>query len=144
MSDQQENTQTKDPLQGARILVVDDEEDSRFFIGTVLEDEGAVVDTAGGGDESLEMLRRERYDLMTLDLEMPGRNGIEVFGEVRSTSELQDLPVCVVTGHPDLRALIYDRSNRPPEGFLTKPVEPEDLVAALRRILALQQRRSSR
>jgi CheY-like chemotaxis protein len=131
-------------LQGARVLVVDDEEDSRMFLSTVLEDEGAEVLAAAGGDEALEMLRRESFDVMTLDLEMPGKNGIEVFAELRGAKEPEDLPVCVVTGHPDLRALIYGRSVRPPEGFLTKPVEPEELLSILRRILGVQQKRTDR
>ena len=130
-------------LEGVRILVVDDEEDSRIFLQTVLEDEGAVVITASGGDEGLALARRESLDLVTLDLSMPGRDGIQVFKELRTTPELEDLPVCIVTGHAELRALIYDRSVRVPEGFLTKPVDPEPLVQAVQRIMALRKRRSA-
>jgi CheY-like chemotaxis protein len=54
------------------ILVADDEPDSRVFISTVLEDSGAKVLEARDGDEALELMRRERPDLLTLDLEMPG------------------------------------------------------------------------
>jgi CheY-like chemotaxis protein len=129
-------------LSGVRVLVIDDEEDSRLFLQVVLEDEGAEVGLAGSGDEGLQLARREPFDVVTLDLEMPGKNGIDVFCEMRDEPTLADLPVCIVTGHPEMRAVLYKRSVRAPEGFLAKPVEPEDLVASLRRILELRRRRA--
>lgn len=127
-------------LAGIRVLVVDDEEDSRVFLRTVLEDEDAEVHTATGGREGLAMAEAESYDIMTLDLSMPDFNGIDVFTAVRSSSRLESLPVCIVSGHAELRALIYERNFRPPEGFLNKPVDPEPLVDTLRRILNLRAR----
>jgi CheY-like chemotaxis protein len=127
-----------------RVIVVDDEVDSRDFLQMVLEDAGAEVHIATGGDEGLELAGRERFDIMTLDLSMPGRNGVEVFCEMRRNPVLEELPVCIVTGHSELRGLLYERSAKPPEGFLNKPVEPETLVGTLRRILELQKRRSER
>lgn len=134
----------KGPFAGVRVLVVDDEEDSRLFLKTLLEDEGAKVTTVSGGDEAIALVREDSFDLMTLDLSMPGRNGVEVFGEIRGSSQTNDLPICIVTGHAELRALVYDRAAPPPEGFMTKPVDPEPLLDTLRRILALRQRRSRR
>jgi CheY-like chemotaxis protein len=131
-------------LQGVRVLSVDDEEDSRLFLQTVLEDEGAEVRLATGGEEGLAMAREDRPDIMTLDLSMPGMNGVELFTALRNTPELEDLPVCIVTGHAELRGLLYERSVRVPDGFLNKPVEPDTLIQTLRRILDLQERRSGR
>lgn len=128
-------------LAGVRALVVDDEEDSRFFLQVVLEDEGAEVETASSGAEGIDAARRGRFDVMTLDLEMPGKSGVDTFAELREIPELEHLPVCVVTGHPEMRALIYKQSVRAPEGFLAKPVEPDDLVLSIRRILELVRRR---
>ena len=129
-------------LNGVRVLVIDDEEDSRLFLQVVLEDEGSEVRMAAGGDEGLALARGERFDIVTLDLEMPGKNGIDVFCEMRGDAKLADVPVCVVTGHPEMRAVLYKRSVRAPEGFLAKPVEPDDLVSSLRRILELRRRRT--
>jgi CheY-like chemotaxis protein len=131
-------------LQGARILVVDDEEDTRLFVQTLLEDEGAEVRLADGGEEGLALARAESFDIMTLDLSMPGMNGVELFTELRKTPELQDLPICIVTGHAELRGTLYERSVKVPEGFLNKPVDPATLVSTLRRILDLRERRSTR
>ena len=126
-----------------RILVVDDEPDSRVFISTVLEDEGATVFEAADGKEALEIARRERPDLMTLDLEMPGMDGGQVFEVMRTDPELRDIPVCIVSGHPELRGLIYQRSVPPPDGYLDKPVEESRLLLNLRKILAHQRKQES-
>jgi len=73
------------------------------------------------------------------------RNAGSVCGEVRDLqrgrSGLEDLPVCIVTGHPEFRKLIYDRPVPPPEGYMDKPVNEEKLVSNIRRILELRERR---
>jgi Fe-S oxidoreductase/CheY-like chemotaxis protein len=127
-------------LQGRRILVVDDEEDVLTFLTTVLEDAGAEVLTARDGDEAIAVASREKPDLMTLDLSMPGKDGVEAFCELRKTAGLEELPVCIVTGHPEFRKLIYDRPVPPPEGYMTKPVDEDKLVSNIRRILELRER----
>jgi CheY-like chemotaxis protein len=131
-------------LEGVRVIVVDDEEDTRQFLQMVLEDAGAEVRVATGGEEGLQLARQEPFDIMTLDLSMPGTTGVDVFRELRNDPALQERPVCIVTGHSELRGLLYERAAKPPEGFLNKPVEPEMLLGTLRRILDLQQRRSER
>jgi len=138
-------TDTSDPaaLHGRRILVVEDEDDVRVFLTTVLEDAGAETFEATDGDEALEVARREKPDLITLDLSMPGKDGVEAFVELREDDELGDIPVCVVTGHPEFRKVIYDKPVRTPEGYMNKPVNEEDLVFNLRRILGVRDKRRS-
>ncbi len=132
------------PLAGRRILVVDDEEDVRTFLLAVFADAGAEICEAADGDEALAVATAVQPDLITLDLSMPGHDGIEAFTELRRTAETSEIPVCVVTGHPEFRKVIYDRAESPPEGFVTKPVDPDELVRTLRRILALADRRAER
>ena len=67
------------PLQGYKILVVDDEEDVRTFLLAVFADAGARICEAADGDEAVEVAKREQPDLITLDLSMPGRDGIDAF-----------------------------------------------------------------
>jgi CheY-like chemotaxis protein len=68
---------------------------------------------------------------------MPDMDGGEVFAQLREDPETQMIPVCIVTGKPELRRLIYDKPNRPPEGYLDKPVDEETLVRNARKILEL-------
>jgi CheY-like chemotaxis protein len=124
-------------LAGRKVVVADDEPDQVEFLATVLEDNGAEVFRAGNADEALELARRERPDLLTLDLHMPGRDVGEVFEIMRKDPDLEDLKICVITGRPELRKLIYDRSVRRPEGFVDKPVDEERLLLNVRKVLEL-------
>ncbi|NIO27745.1 MAG: response regulator [Candidatus Latescibacteria bacterium] len=70
-------------LEGYTILVVDDEPDALAHIASILEDNGAITLHASDGYEAIELARKEKPDLMTLDLSMPGKSGVDVFVEVR-------------------------------------------------------------
>jgi len=125
-------------LQGYKILVVDDEPDVLTYISTVLEDQGAAVIQALDAEQALELALKEKPDLITLDLSMPGRNGGYVFEEIRKNPGLSAARVCIITGKPELRRLIYDRPVRPPEGYLDKPINEETLLTNVRRILEVK------
>ncbi|MEW6249940.1 MAG: response regulator [Planctomycetota bacterium] len=127
------------PLAGRKVLVADDEPDQVAFLATVFADHGATVVQAGSGDEALELARREKPDLLTLDLAMPGRDVGEIFEMLRTDPGLADLRICIITGRPELRKLIYDRSVRVPEGYMDKPVSAETLVRTARKILELSE-----
>ncbi len=132
----------KDSLEGRKILVVDDEPDALTFIATLLEDNGAEVLSATSGDEAIEIARKEKPDLMTLDLAMPGKTGVEVYIQMRKDPELKKLPVCIVTGRPEMRKLIYERTTIPaPEGYLNKPVNEKSLIVSIRKILEVDGRK---
>ncbi|MFH1416855.1 MAG: response regulator [Planctomycetota bacterium] len=125
------------PLAGRTVLVADDEPDQVEYLAAVFEDNGAKVLRASNGDEALQMARTEHPDLLTLDLGMPGRDVGEVFAALRRDPGLESLKICVITGRPELRKLIYGRSVRVPEGYLDKPVTEETLVRTARKILEL-------
>ncbi len=131
-------------LNGACVLVVDDDQEIRAFLATLLTDEGAAVLEADNGDRALEIARRSLPDLITLDLSMPGADGIEAFSRLRNTTETAQIPVCIITGYPEYRKLIYDRPVAPPEGFVHKPCDPEHVVRTIRRILGLERRKRQR
>ena len=123
-----------------KILVVDDEPDFLSFISTVLKDSGATVFKAHDGDEALKVARKEKPDLMTLDISMPGRDGGQVFEEMRKDPELMNIAVCIISGKPELRRLIYQRTVHPPEGYLDKPINEKSLLFNVRKISSLLHR----
>jgi Fe-S oxidoreductase len=119
---------------GKKILVTDDEPDFVTFISTILEDNGATVVRAYDGDQAIEIARREKPDLITLDISMPGKSGVEVFDKLRKDPDLGSVPVCIITGQPDTRKLIYERPVASPEGYLDKPITEHDLLLNVRKI----------
>ncbi len=125
------------PLAGRRIVVADDEPDQLLYLATVMEDYGATVYQAASGDEALTLVRKEKPDLVTLDLAMPGRPVTEIYEVLRSDSELEGLKICIITGRPEMRELIYQRMETPPDGYLDKPLSEDDLLRGVRKVLEL-------
>jgi len=126
------------PLQGFKILVVDDEPDILTFLTAVLEDQGATVIQAADGDQALALVIQERPDLVTLDLSLPGKNGGYVFEEIRNNPLICSTKICIITGKPELRRLIYERPVAPPDGYLDKPVNEKTLLTNVRMLLELK------
>lgn len=136
---------TGDVLSGIRVLVVDDEPYELIHIATILEDHGATVLRAADGASALGLAARERPDLITLDLGLPGTSGVEVFAMLRADPLLEQIPICIVTGRPELRRLIYETpAPAKPEGYLDKPVDERSLMTSVLKILGLHQRGKGR
>jgi len=136
---------TENSLKGRKILVVDDEPDQLTFIATVFEDNGAEVIECTDGNDVAGLARDEKPSLITLDLGMPGKSGIDVFTELRNDPELGKIPICIVTGRPELRKLIYEMTGvSKPEGYVDKPVNEKDLIRDVRMILELRDRKAAR
>ena len=129
------------PLYESKILVIDDERDTLDYLEALLEDNGATVLTATSGEEGIRLAREERPDLLTLDLSMPGMDGADVFKALRRDETLKALKVCIVTGRPEMRHLIYERPYRRPEGYLNKPFTEDLLVQSLSQILGFSKER---
>jgi len=114
-----------------KVLVVDDEPDSRVLIQHFLEDFGCQVFTAADGAEGLELARVHKPDLMTLDLIMPNMTGWEVLKRMKADHALRTIPVVVVSvvaneGRGRLLGAV---------DLVTKPFEREDLLRVLWRNL---------
>ncbi len=123
---------------GPLVAVVDDEEDITTFLGLVLVDNGYRVLTLNKANVAMDALRRERPDLICLDLLMPHVTGASLYKEIRSDGALERTPVLILSGlaaQQDLNELLRrDGGAHPPEGYLEKPVKTDaflELVAKL-------------
>jgi len=131
----------REEIKGRRILVIDDEPDFVIFLQTLLEDNGFEVVTAADGATGLAKAKVEKPDLITLDISMPGKSGVQVYRDIRSNPETEDIPVFIVTGVVDFRQLMYQKSVQAPEGFLNKPIDNDVFLMTVNKILEKSGRR---
>jgi DNA-binding response OmpR family regulator len=117
-----------------KILVVDDEPPLRELVIVTLGDAYA-CDEAADGDAALALLRKQQYDMVVLDVMMPGRSGIDVLREMRSDEALRDVPVVVMSAwqsSEDIDAALAAGAN----GFLPKPFRVEELGLTVRTVMS--------
>ena len=103
------------------ILVVDDNEMNRDLLSRQIKRQGHEVMTAPGGAEALEMLREQPFDLVLLDIMMPGMNGYEVLERLREDEDLRRIPVVVVSALDDIESVIRC-VELGAEDYLFKPI----------------------
>jgi len=126
-----------------KVLVVDDDPDVRLFNTTVAEECGCAVTEADNGEDALALIKRDRPDLVILDVLMPRQSGIRLYRELKTNKPLKDIPVVILSG---IAKKTFLRSQKAltefggavvpePEYYLEKPVEPETLARTLRAIL---------
>lgn len=117
----------------AKILVIDDEELVRDSLGEILRLEGYTVESAASGEEALERLEQEPFDLLLLDLKMPGIDGIEVMHTV--VKQYPETKVVLLTGHGSLESAI-DSLRAGAQDYLLKPVQSRELLHSVSEALA--------
>jgi PAS domain S-box-containing protein len=120
---------------GRRLLLVEDEPINREVTLGLIADLGLVVDTAENGAEALELARQNRYDVILMDMQMPVMDGLEATRQIRRLPQAAQVPIVAMTAN----AFAEDRAQCLEAGmndFLSKPVEPERLVAVLRHFLS--------
>jgi excisionase family DNA binding protein len=116
----------------ANILVVDDEEVVRLLFKTILEEAGHKVAAAGTAAKGLEAVKEEDFDLVFLDLKMPGMDGAELFRRIKQLKP--KLPVIIITGYPDSEIMARALAHGP-FGVMNKPFGEADIVNAVNSFL---------
>jgi two-component system KDP operon response regulator KdpE len=114
-----------------RILVVDDDSQIRRVMRTTLEAQGYEVDEAGSGEKALDILRSSNYDLILLDINLPGRTGLETSREIRGSSPV---PIIMLT----VRDAAVDKIEALDSGaqdYVTKPFSMGEILARIRAVL---------
>jgi two-component system invasion response regulator UvrY len=118
-----------------KILIADDHAVLRKGLRQILAEDfpDAQIGEATTSTETLDLLARQRWDALILDIFMPGRSGLEVLYEVRRHQP--DLPVLVLSSAPEEQLAVRVLKARA-SGYLNKQAAPEELIRALRKILA--------
>jgi CheY-like chemotaxis protein len=112
------------------ILVVDDEEAIRLLYREELREAGYQVDVAADGGEALRMVQQSRPDLMTIDIKMPGMDGLELLRRVREI--YRDLPIIICTAYGDFKR---DFGTWASDAYLTKSADLAELKGKIRELL---------
>jgi CheY-like chemotaxis protein len=126
--------QARDGGEQPLVLVVEDHEDTRFLLKTMLEMNGYRVAEAADGVEGVRLARRERPHVVIMDATLPRLDGLAATRRIRSDSALQGMPVVFLSGNaqPDFRAEALEAGGT---DFLVKPIALEVLASVLERYL---------
>ena len=120
-----------------RILIVDDNEANRDILATRLAANGYELLQAADGEEALEVARREKPDLILLDIMMPKIDGVEVCRQLKADKDLPFMPIILVTAKTDTKDVVAGLDAGADE-YLTKPIDQAALVARVRSVLRLK------
>ena len=121
-----------------RILCIEDEPEMIDLIRLILERKGFEVLGAVGGKEGLSAIRREKPDLVLLDLMMPDIDGWEVYRQMKADEEIKDIPVVVVTAKAQSIDKVLGLHIAKVDDYVTKPFGPGDLLEAVDRVFEKQ------
>jgi two-component system phosphate regulon response regulator PhoB len=127
-----------------KVLVVDDDPDVRLFSITVLEQNGFTPLEATNGEEGMRLIQNERPDLVILDVLMPRESGVRLYRQIKTDAKLRKTPVIILSGITEKSFLRSQKALTEfggaevpePEAYLEKPVEPEELAAAIQSVLS--------
>src|SRR5689334_10095822 len=115
----------------AHILVVDDDRRLRELIGRYLGEKGYHVVTANDAADAREKMKSLAFDLLVLDIMMPGENGLELTADLRQESQV---PILLLTARTEAEDRIAGFEHGA-DDYLTKPFEPKELVLRIQSIL---------
>lgn len=117
-----------------RLLLVEDHTDLALWVSKTLRQSGFAVDVVGRGDHALTSLLTQSYDLVILDLSLPGLDGLEVLRRMRSQDRTARLPVLILTARSTLDDKVKGL-NLGADDYLAKPFEVAELEARIKSLL---------
>jgi DNA-binding NtrC family response regulator len=116
----------------SRILVVEDEDDLRNLLSHVLTTAGYDIATASDGEQAITTLKKQKFDLALLDIQMPNANGIQVLKFIKQNAPTTK--AIMLTGYADLKHAMEAREFGARD-FINKPYKLDDILATVERIL---------
>jgi two-component system, OmpR family, alkaline phosphatase synthesis response regulator PhoP len=124
-----------------KILLIDDEAALRQTLTRILQNDGFDVTSAENGEQGLAFLKNNPFDLVFMDIRMPGLPGLDVLERIRS--KYPGLPVVLFTAQPDINSAV-EALRRGATDYLLKPLKPEIILERARTILLAQQKERRR
>ena len=122
--------------EAARILIIDDDENIRKVLKTILEDEGYIVDTVDTAKKGIEQSEKAFYNLALIDVRLPDMEGIELLSKLRSSKP--KMRKIIVTGYPTLQNAI-SAVNKGADAYVMKPFEVEKILQTIEEQLKKQE-----
>jgi two-component system, response regulator, stage 0 sporulation protein F len=117
-------------MKDVRILLVDDEENIRFLFREELEEEGYQIDLASNGFEAIEKVKSSRFDLVVMDIKMPGMDGIQALNEIKNIDK--DLPVILCSAYGEFK---QDFSSWISDAYVVKSADTTELKQTIKRLM---------
>jgi CheY-like chemotaxis protein len=144
-----------------KLLIVEDSDETIRFLSRILEDHGYSYEVARNGVEAIAAVRKNRPDLVLLDIMMPRKSGIHVYREMKSDSNLEKVPIIVITGMSEVTGVDLQTSEEEPkesegdivarqfgsvlgekikgltpDGLIEKPITPALLIRKIEELLS--------
>ncbi|MHC4397224.1 MAG: response regulator [Planctomycetota bacterium] len=129
-------------MKDTKIVVVDDDQDIRDSLQSILEGRQYTVITAADRTEGMQKIRTEKPDLLILDIMMSSwLDGLDMSKELKKDPELKDIPILMLTGVREKTGMDFSPKPGGPdwcsvEAYLEKPIEPDILLAEVEKLLA--------
>jgi two-component system, response regulator, stage 0 sporulation protein F len=117
-------------MKDIRILLVDDEEHIRLLFKEELEEEGYIIETASNGFEALDRLKGSAFNLIVLDIKMPGMDGIQTLSEIKKINKDQRVILCSAYGE-----FKQDFSSWVSDAYVVKSADTSELKATIKSVL---------
>ena len=123
-------------VEKARILIIDDDEDIRTTLTTILKDEGYAVESVDTCQKALEKTKNKFYNVLLIDMKLPDMEGIDLIPKLPAT--VPKMRKIIVKGYPTLQNAI-EAVNRGADAYIVKPFDVEKVLATIREQLKKQE-----
>ena len=127
-----------EPEKPIKVVCVEDEPEMIELIRLILGRKNFELIGAVGGRDGLGTIRKEKPDLVLLDLMMPDMDGWEVYQQMKADTELSDIPVIVVTAKAQSIDKVLGLHIAKVEDYVTKPFGPKELLDSVRKVLGIE------
>ena len=120
-----------------KILVADDDTDFTSVVRAILDHAGFAIDTVSNGEEALKAIKKQKYDLLILDVVMPKIDGIKLFRMARKSKRYSQIPVLFISGHSSRERLMEQHKEEIDKAaaYMEKPIKTKVFIEKIQTLL---------